>query len=140
MKILLTTLNSQYVHSNPALKYFYTVLANTSNEIEIKEFTINNDPLYIYGEILRANYDMVCFSCYIWNIEQIKALASDLKKAEPGLKIVLGGPEVSFEGHIFAQDNPFIDYIICGEGEYPLYRLCNIVRSEERRVGKECGS
>ncbi len=131
MKILLTTLNSQYVHSNPALKYFYTVLANTSNEIEIKEFTINNDPLYIYGEILRANYDMVCFSCYIWNIEQIKALASDLKKAEPGLKIVLGGPEVSFEGHIFAQDNPFIDYIICGEGEYPLYRLCNIVGRDE---------
>ena len=65
MKILLTTLNSQYVHSNPALKYLYTVTADTSADIDIVEFTVNNQPSYVYGEILRANYDMVCFSCYV---------------------------------------------------------------------------
>lgn len=59
MKILLTTLNSQYVHSNPALKYLYTVTADTSADIDIVEFTVNNQPSYVYGEILRANYDMV---------------------------------------------------------------------------------
>ena len=77
MKILLTTLNSKYVHSNLALKYLYTVMAGEKSQVEVREFTINNDPGYIFTELVRANYDMVCFSCYIWNIEQIKVLARD---------------------------------------------------------------
>jgi len=131
MKILLTTLNSQYVHSNPALKYLYTVTADTSADIDIREFTINNETSYIYGEILRANYDIVCFSCYIWNIEQIKSLASDLKKAKPNMLICLGGPEVSFDAHIFAADNKWVDMILCGEGEYPFFRLCQVLKDPE---------
>jgi len=132
MKILLTTLNSQYVHSNPALKYLYTVTADTSANIHIEEFNINNESSYVYGEIMRANYDMVCFSCYVWNIEQTKALASDLKKACPDIKIALGGPEVSFEPHLFAMENSFADYIMCGEGEYSFYRLCQIMEAAEK--------
>lgn len=128
MKILLTTLNSQYVHTSPALKYLYTVLQDTPDEVTIREFTINNEYSHIYGELVRANCDMVCFSCYIWNIELIKALAADLKKARPDLVICLGGPEVSFEGHVFAVENPWVDFIICGEGEYSLYRLCEVLR------------
>ncbi|MDD6816788.1 MAG: B12-binding domain-containing radical SAM protein, partial [Firmicutes bacterium] len=81
MKILLTSLNSKYVHSNLALKYLYTVAAGEYSDVEVREFTINQDLTYIYTELIRANYDMVCFSCYIWNIEKIKQLASDLKKA-----------------------------------------------------------
>lgn len=131
MKILLTTLNSQYVHSNPALKYLYTVTADTSADIDIREFTINNETSYIYGEILRANYDIVCFSCYIWNIEQTKSLASDLKKAKPNMLICLGGPEVSFDAHIFAADNKWVDMILCGEGEYPFFRLCQVLKDPE---------
>lgn len=130
MKILLTTLNSQYVHSNPALKYLYTVAADTDNDVNIREFTINNEASYIYGELVRANYDMVCFSCYIWNIEEIKAIASDLKKARPGIRICLGGPEVSFEGHIFALENPWVDFILCGEGEYSFYRLLEVLKED----------
>ena len=68
MKILLTTLNSKYVHSNLALKYLYTVVAGEYSDVEVREFTINHDLSYIYTELVRANYDMVCFSCYIWNI------------------------------------------------------------------------
>ena len=98
MKILLTTLNSKYVHSNLALKYLYTVMAGEKSQVEVREFTINNDPGYIFTELVRANYDMVCFSCYIWNIEQIKLLACDLKKARPEMKIMVGGPEVSCDG------------------------------------------
>lgn len=133
MKILLTTLNSQYVHSNPALKYLYTVTAGTSADIHIEEFTVNNEPSYVYGEILRANYDMVCFSCYVWNIEQTKALASALKKASPDMKIAVGGPEVSFEAHLFAVENTWADYIMCGEGEYTFYRLCQILSEAEKQ-------
>lgn len=131
MKILLTTLNSQYVHSNPALKYLYTVTAESQDDIELREFTINNEPNYIYGELVRANYNMVCFSCYIWNIEQTKAVAADLKKARPDVKICLGGPEVSFDAHIFAMENPWVDYILCGEGEYSFYRFVQMLGTRE---------
>ncbi len=132
MKVLLTTLNSQYVHSNPAIKYLYTVTADALADVDIREFTINNEPNYIYGELVRANYDMVCFSCYIWNIEQIKAIASDLKKARPEIKICLGGPEVSFDAHVFAYENPWVDYILCGEGEYPFYRFLQVLMLDEK--------
>ena len=90
MKVLLTTLNSQYVHSNPALKYLYTVTVDTPDEVSIREFTINNEESYIFGELVRANCDMVCFSCYIWNIERTKDIAASLKKAMPEVKICLG--------------------------------------------------
>lgn len=133
MRILLTTLNSKYVHSNLALKYLYTVVAGENSHVELREFTINNDPGYIFSELVRANYDMVCFSCYIWNIEQIKLLACDLKEARPETKILVGGPEVSFRGPEFMRENPWADYAICGEGEYPFYRLCQVMESTHRR-------
>ena len=132
MKILLTTLNSKYVHSNLALKYLYTVVAGEYSDVEIREFTINQDLSYIYTELVRANCDMVCFSCYIWNIEKIKQLASDLKKALPSIKICLGGPEVSADGPTFAVENPWADYILCGEGEYPFYRLCQVLEESRK--------
>ena len=100
MKILLTTLNSKYVHANLALKYLYTVVAGEYSDVEAREFTINNDPHYVYGEILRGGYDMVCFSCYIWNISRILELIRDLKKARPQVRIVVGGPEVTFEAPV----------------------------------------
>ena len=62
MKILLTTLNSKYIHSNLALKYLYSVVADADLDVEIKEFTINNEKDYVYSEILRGGYDLVCFS------------------------------------------------------------------------------
>lgn len=133
MKILLTTLNSKYVHSNPALKYLYTVTAGEYSNIEVREFTINNTQDYIFTELIRGSYDMLCFSCYVWNIEQIRILAADLKKARPDTLILLGGPEVSFNAAEFMRDNPWVDFIICGEGEYPFYRLCEVMKSPQRR-------
>ena len=78
MRILLTTLNSKYVHSNLALKYLYGVSVGSGLDISLQEFTINNDSDYVYGEIVRGGYDLICFSCYIWNIEEIKILASEV--------------------------------------------------------------
>ena len=132
MKILLTTLNSKYVHSNLALKYLYTVVASEYSDMEIREFTINNEYDYVYTELVRANYDMVCFSCYIWNVEQTKRLAADLKKAKPEMLICIGGPEVTYRGPQFAQENPWADFIICGEGEYSFYRLCQVLHERNR--------
>ncbi len=117
MKILLTTLNAKYIHSNLALKYLYMSAIEYRRAIEVEEFTINNDDNFVYTEILRGDFDVVCFSCYIWNIEKIISLASNLKKARPGMKIYMGGPEVSHESIEFMRKHKFVDYIAVGEGE-----------------------
>ena len=121
MKILLTTLNSKYVHSNPALKYLYQSVLDSGveagPEVTLQEFTINNETDYIYGEILRGDYDLICFSTYIWNVEQTCRLCADLKKAKPSAQILLGGPEVSYETASLMRENPWIDFVLRGEGE-----------------------
>lgn len=117
MKVLLTTLNSKYIHSNLALKYLYAVCINDEYSIELKEFTINNPDDYIYGELLRGDYDVVCFSCYIWNIESILPIVENLKKAKPEIMTVLGGPEVSWRGVEIMKKHRAVDFVLAGEGE-----------------------
>ena len=124
MRVLLTTLNSKYVHSNLALKYMYSMACESDLDVSLFEYTINNDKSYVYTEILRGGYDIVCFSCYIWNIEQIKELGANLKKACPKMKIVLGGPEVSYETAALMEENPWIDFVLRGEGELPFFQFC----------------
>lgn len=119
MKVLLTTLNSKYIHSSPALKYLYSAAENSGAFIDVREFTINNEEDYIYGELLSKHWDVVCFSCYIWNIEKTLYIAENMKKARPDVKVLLGGPEVSFDSALLMQKHPFIDYVIRGEGEEP---------------------
>lgn len=129
MKILLTTLNSKYVHSNLALKYLYASAEKSRNSIDILEFTINNEEDYIYTELLRKSYDVICFSCYIWNVEKTLNLAENLKKAKPELKILLGGPEVSYDVIPFMSQHKFIDFIISGEGEAAFSELTETLLS-----------
>lgn len=117
MRVLLTTLNSKYIHSNLSIRYLYMSALEYRRYIELKEFTINNDENYIYTEIVRGEYDLVCFSCYIWNIEMTMRIAENLKKARPNIKILFGGPEVSFEAIPFMRKNKYVDFIITGEGE-----------------------
>lgn len=121
MKTLITTLNSQYIHSNLAVKYLYSVCAEEMSGVEIREYTINNDEFYVYGEIVKGDYDLVAFSCYIWNVEQTMRLAENLKKAKPSIKILMGGPEVSFDSVSVLMEHDFVDYIISGEGEYAFH-------------------
>lgn len=131
MKILLTTLNSKYVHSNLALKYLYQAGAPFCEGegcfLDIKEFTINNSQDLIFSELVRVPCDLICFSCYIWNREKILELAEDLKKALPGVQILLGGPEVSFETEAFLREHPWIDYVLSGEGETGFAQLCEVL-------------
>ena len=122
MKILLTTLNSKYIHTNLAIRYLNKCIERDVRNkedftVEVQEFTINNSEDYIYNEIIAGEHDVVCFSCYIWNIEKTLHLCENLKKALPELKILLGGPEVSYDGEQLLEKYWFIDYIVAGEGE-----------------------
>ncbi|MDD3864258.1 MAG: DUF4080 domain-containing protein [Eubacteriales bacterium] len=117
MRILLTTLNSKFIHSNLALRYLYSVAGRYRDQMEIDEYTINHTDDYIFTELMRKDSKLYCFSCYIWNIERTLYLAQTLKQAKPNVKILLGGPEVSYEGEEFLFQNPYVDYVIQGEGE-----------------------
>ncbi len=123
MKILLTTLHSKYIHTSLALQYLKNYCKYMFENIDIKEYTINHDLDYVLAEIYKGNHDVVCFSCYIWNIGQTLRIARNLKKINPRVTIILGGPEVSFDAQELLYKNPCIDYIILGEGEVTFKEL-----------------
>ena len=87
--------------------------------IPIYEFTINQQPEFIASEIYNLNPDVVGFSTYIWNLKETLRVCEILKLVRPELKILLGGPEVSYDGDEMMKSIPYIDYIIYGEGEEP---------------------
>ncbi len=117
MKILLITLDSKFIHANLAVRYLKKFCHNDKIDMEIKEFTINQKQDYILDEIFSANADLICFSTYVWNIEYIKELAYIIKEAKTDVEILCGGPEVSFEINKFMDNEPYVDYVIFGEGE-----------------------
>jgi radical SAM superfamily enzyme YgiQ (UPF0313 family) len=116
LKILLTTLNSKFIHTNLAIRYLKEFVKDIA-DIEIREYTINNDLDYILKDLYRHNYDVILFSTYIWNIEDIVRLCDNIKKVSKDTKIALGGPEVSYDSVNAMEKYDFVDYILYGEGE-----------------------
>lgn len=125
MKIVLITLDSKFIHANLAVRYLKKFCKDEDFDIEIKEFTINQKQEYILGEIFSTNADLICFSSYVWNIEYIKELSYIIKEAKKDIKILCGGPEVSFEIEKFMNNQSFIDYVIFGEGELTFKEFLN---------------
>jgi radical SAM superfamily enzyme YgiQ (UPF0313 family) len=121
MKVLFVALNSKFAHVNLAVRYLNNSIRHIEEiESEFLEFTINQKKDYILWEILETKADIVCFSSYIWNINEILSLAESLKMGNGDIKILLGGPEVTFESKELMNGNDFIDYVIKGEGELPV--------------------
>lgn len=115
MRVLLTTLNAKYIHLNLAIRLLYELYKKT-HKLFLKEFTIKEDKEAVAD--FCKEYDVVAFSCYIWNITQTLEVCKRIKALNPNTKILLGGPEVSYEWQdVIALD--CIDFIITGEGEIP---------------------
>ncbi len=138
MRILLTTLNAKYIHMNLAVRLLYSLNRNYSG-LEWREFTIRQN----VDEIATAckDFEVVAFSCYIWNITQTLKVAEALKAINPHIRILLGGPEVSYEWQEIIE-NPAIDYIITGEGEIPFHEFLLFypeVKQVRNLVSKEKG-
>jgi radical SAM superfamily enzyme YgiQ (UPF0313 family) len=117
IKILVTAVNAKYIHSNLAI---YSLRANAGEYkkyVELAEFSINHRTEEIIKGIYKRKPDILCFSCYIWNISIIKAVARELRKVLPDTKIWLGGPEVSYNIESGLLTEPYIDGIMIGEGE-----------------------
>ncbi len=130
MKILLTTLNSKFIHSNLAIRYLKAYSHDL--DIELEEFTINQPIPYIVREIYKKNPDIVTFSTYIWNLNETLEICETLKIVRPDIKIVLGGPEVSYDGEAILEKYSFVDFIIYGEGELTFDELMRKLVKKER--------
>lgn len=122
MKILLTSMNTKYIHSNIAIRYLKDSVYPKYN-CDCKDFTINQSSDEIIYEILRRNYNIIGFSTYIWNVEKTLEISEKLKLIDPNLIILLGGPEVSFNSKEIVKNHPYIDFIMSGEGEESFPKL-----------------
>ena len=74
-------------------------------------------------DIYLTGADIVCFSCYIWNISFVKDLLCDLHKILPETKFWAGGPEVSFDAEAFLRKTPQMTGVMTGEGEKTFLEL-----------------
>lgn len=122
MRTLLTTLHSKYIHASLALPYLASYCGAACGEIVIAEYSVNEPKEIVLAQLVDWNADVICFSVYLWNRVSTLELVSCLKQIDPKLKIVLGGPEISFESGDFFHQNR-VDALICGEGEIPLRHL-----------------
>lgn len=128
MKVLLTTLNAKYIHTNLAIRILYEMNQDYEG-LEWKEFVIKEDRQKVAEKC--ATYDVVAFSCYIWNISQTLEVAKLIKDIDPNTKILLGGPEVSYDWEeVIAL--PYVDYIIEGEGETPFKEFLEFYPDDSR--------
>lgn len=126
-RVLLTTLNAKYIHSSLALAYLSECCASDALDVQVREFTINENPSDIMTHIFLLKPDILCVSCYIWNIEKVLDLCRDYKKVAPHTKIVLGGPEVSYDAEKLLQEQQVVDFVVRGEGERTLPELLNAI-------------
>ena len=118
MKIALVTLHSRYIHASLALPCLAAAVSGIDGiETVIREFTVNEPQSRVLRSLAGEGADMVAFSCYIWNVESTRRLASDLKRLLPGILIAVGGPEVSYTAEEFLRENEAFDCVIRGEGE-----------------------
>lgn len=122
MRTLLTTLHSKYIHASLALPYLAVFCQQDCGELLICEYTVHEPKEAVLARIAELQPDVVAFSVYLWNRVATLELIECLKQINPHIKVVLGGPEVSFEEDDFFLQYP-VDALICAEGELPLRHL-----------------
>ncbi len=135
MRTILTTLHSKYIHASLALPCLASYCAGCGTEIELKEFTIHEPRETVLALLLAADPEVIGFSVYLWNRRETLELVDALATAKPGLKIVLGGPEVSYDGEELFENHPGLAALVRGEGELPLRALLSAWARGEDPLG-----
>lgn len=135
MKILLVAVNAKYIHSNLAVyslrAYAVKNAVRGAEKIEIAEYTINQPKDVILRELYEKEADVVCFSCYIWNMAYIESLVREFGKLCPDVELWLGGPEVSYNAREVLQHLPEVKGVMRGEGERTFAKLCEKIPLED---------
>ena len=137
MKILLAACNAKYIHSNLAVYNLKSCSGEYSSRVVIKEYTINQIRDDILKDIYLEQPDVICFSCYIWNISFVRELVPDLKKILPQVEFWAGGPEVSYDAVEFLKKNPAFFGVMVGEGEETFHELAGYYIERKPETLKE---
>ena len=130
--VFLAAVNAKYIHSNLAVYSMKSYCREYEKYVEIGEYTINQQKDEILKSIYKKHPDVLCFSCYIWNISFVKELICDLKKILPNTIIWAGGPEVSYGAEKFLQEMPEVTGVMCGEGEETFLELVRHYVNEKK--------
>ncbi|MBR0373192.1 MAG: DUF4080 domain-containing protein [Mogibacterium sp.] len=131
MKLLLSTIRNDCIHTKLSLKYLYSIVADAPCETEVRIFEESDHLGYIYKEIVRSGYHILYFHCNMMNEARISQIAEMAKKAVPTSIVVLGGMEVSFDTKAYMESHPWVDYVFRGESEQLLYQFLKTIFTYE---------
>lgn len=133
MKTLLVSINSKFIHSNLAVRYLKAYTKNLDYDCITREFSINDKAYRVLEEIVKENAEIVAFSVYIWNVQFVKVVSTLLKLVKPGIVILFGGPEVSYDSENYLK-NSCGDYLICGEGEETYHEFIEYMIANKENI------
>ena len=136
MKILLAACNAKYIHSNLAVYDLKAYSSDYDKEVLLREYTINQPKDEILKDIYGSGADVVCFSCYIWNISFVRELIRDLAKILPETAFWAGGPEVSYDAEKFLTEMPEMTGVLVGEGEKTFHDLLEYYIDGKESLGE----
>ena len=136
MKILLAACNAKYIHSNLAVYDLKAYSSDYDKEVLLREYTINQPKDEILKDIYGSGADVVCFSCYIWNISFVRELIRDLAKILPETAFWAGGPEVSYDAEKFLTEMPEMTGVLVGEGEKTFHDLLEYYIDGKGSIGE----
>ena len=134
MNILLAAVNAKYIHSNLAVYSLRAYAKQYKDEITIAEYTINQQTNDILMDIYKKKPDIVCFSCYIWNLTYVENIIRELRKLKPSIPIWVGGPEVSYDAKDVLSRMPEITGVMFGEGEETFLELMKFYHGEGKKL------
>lgn len=129
MKVIAATLNAKFIHTNIAIRYL-KAYAEPEYQVELSEYTIKDPTMNIVTDLVQRKPDVIGFSCYIWNIEETIKVISMIKKINPSIQIVVGGPEVTYDVREWMEKVPQFDFIVIGEGEETFKKLLQQLDSD----------
>ena len=130
MNTILVAINAKYIHSNLAVYSLQAYAEPYRNAISIAEYTINQQLDDILMDLYKKKPDILCFSCYIWNVTYVEKLVHELKKLFPNTSIWLGGPEVSYDTEEVLERLPEVTGVMFGEGEQTFLELMKYYHGE----------
>lgn len=139
MKIVLTAINAKYIHSNLAVYSLRAYAKPYKDEIEIAEYTINQQLDDILMDLYKKKPDVLCFSCYIWNLTYVEELIREIKKIFPELPVWVGGPEVSYDSKKVLERLPEVTGVMFGEGEKTFLELLQYYHGEGKELADIAG-
>ncbi|MGG1485318.1 B12-binding domain-containing radical SAM protein [Peribacillus castrilensis] len=136
MNIIISTLNAKYIHTSLSIRYL-KAYAQPDYDVQLAEYTIKDPIMNIVGDLYSKKPDVIGFSCYIWNIEETMKVVAMLKKINPELVIILGGPEVTYDVGEWLDQIPGADFIVIGEGEVTFKALLSEIEgsNDYKKIG-----